>query len=67
MLLAETFEENVKQCSVSRMANRHQNIKLIVLYDLYINKTWDNFLPEEKISNRPHMNVLNEDTTLSCI
>lgn len=64
VLLAETFEENVKQCSVSRMVNLPQNINLVVLYDLYISKKWDIYLPEEKISNRPHVNVLNDDTAL---
>ena len=46
------------------MANQLQNIKLVVLYDDYINKKWDIYLPEEKISNRPHVNVLNDDTAL---
>jgi hypothetical protein len=63
MLLAETFEENVK-CSVAIMANLPQNINLAVLYDLYINKKWDIYLPEEKISNRPYVNVLNDDAAL---
>jgi ankyrin repeat protein len=62
--VTETFEENVKQCSVSRMVNLPQNINLVVLYDLYIIKNLDIYLPEENISNRPHVNVLNDDTAL---
>ena len=34
------------------------------MYDLYINMKWDIYLHEEKISNRPHVNVLNDDTAL---
>jgi hypothetical protein len=46
------------------MTNVPQNINLVVLYDLYINKKWDIYLPEEKISNRPHVNALNDYTAL---
>jgi hypothetical protein len=35
-----------------------------VLYDLYTNKIWDIYLPEEKISDRPHVNMLNDNTAL---
>ena len=35
-----------------------------MLYDFHIYKKWGIYLPVEKISNRPHLNVLNDDTAL---
>jgi hypothetical protein len=46
------------------MANLPQNINLVVLYDLHIYMKWGIYLPVEKIYNRPHVNVLDDDTAL---
>jgi ankyrin repeat protein len=64
MLLAEMFEENVKQCYLSGMVNLPEHINLVLLYDLYIKKKWDIYLSEKKISDRTNVNVLNDDAAL---
>ena len=52
MLLAEMFEENLKQCSTSRTIKLLEHINVSMLYDSYVNKKWDIYLGEKKKSDR---------------
>jgi ankyrin repeat protein len=64
MLLAEIFEENLKQCSTSTTVELPESINLLVLYDLYVKKKWDIYLSEKKCSDRTNVNVLTENAAL---
>jgi hypothetical protein len=64
LLLAEGFEENLKQCSTSNTIELPENINLFMLYNLYVNKKWDIYLTDKKISDRTNVNVLTDDEAL---
>jgi len=64
LLLAEVFEENLKQCSTSTTTGLPENINIFMLYNLYVNKKWDIYLTDKKNSDRTNVNVLTDDETL---
>ena len=64
MLLAEVFDENLKQCSTAKTVELPENINHVMLYDLYVNKKWDIYLSEKKFSDRTNVNVRTDDDVL---
>jgi ankyrin repeat protein len=64
MLLAEVFEENIKQCSTARKIHLPQNINIVKIYDFYVKKKWSVYLSEKKLSDRTNVNVLSDDEAL---
>jgi len=61
LLLAEMFEGNLKECSTSTKVELPENINLVIFYDLYMNKKWDSYLSDRKLSDRTNVNVLTDD------
>jgi hypothetical protein len=47
LLLAEMFEENLKQCSISSALELHENINIFMLYCLYVKNKWDIYLSDK--------------------
>jgi hypothetical protein len=64
LLLAEMFEGNLKESSTSTNVELPENINLVVLHDLYVNKQWDIYLSDRKLSDRTKVNVLTDDVAL---
>jgi ankyrin repeat protein len=64
MLLAEVFEECLKQSSTLRTAELPKNINILMLYDRYVEKKWNIYLSEKKLSDRTNVNVLTDDEAL---
>jgi len=55
LLLAEMFIENMKKYSKSTTVEFIEHINIAKLYDLYIEKLWDIYLPDKKISHQTHV------------
>jgi ankyrin repeat protein len=63
-LLAEMFEENVKEYSTSTTVDLPEQINIVVLYDLYVQKKWDIYLLDKKLSDRTNVMVHNDNEEL---
>jgi hypothetical protein len=64
LLLGEMFEEYVQQYSTPATVELPEHINVVMLYDLYVEKKWDIYLSEKKISDRTNVNVLIDDAAL---
>ena len=64
MLLAEVCEDNLNQCSTSRMVELPEHINLPLFYDFYVKKKWDIYLSKKELSDRTNVNVLTDDDSL---
>jgi hypothetical protein len=64
LLLAEMFERNVKEYSTSTTVDLPEQINIVMLYDLYVEKKWDIYLSEKKLSDRTNVMVHNDDVEL---
>ena len=61
LLLAEMFVGNLKECSTSTNVELPEHINIVVLFYLYMEKKWDIYLSEKKLSERTNVNVLSDD------
>lgn len=61
MLLAELFEDNVKKCCTSSTVEVPGNINIAILNYLYLNKKWEIYLSEKKLSYRTNVYVFADD------
>jgi len=63
-LLAEMFKGSVKECSTSKSVQLPEYINTVMLYDLYVEKKWDIYLSDKKLSDRTNVNAQNDDAEL---
>jgi energy-coupling factor transporter ATP-binding protein EcfA2 len=63
-LLAEMFKGNVKEYSLSTTVKLPEHINTVMLYDLYVEKKWDIYLSDKKLSDRTNVNAQNDDVEL---
>jgi len=64
VLLAEMFEEYLQQYSTAATVELPDHINVVMLYDRYVEKKWDIYLSEKKVSDRTNVNVLTDDNAL---
>jgi len=64
VLLAEMFEEYLQQYSTAATVELPDHINVVMLYDSYVEKKWDIYLSEKKVSDRTNVNVLTDDNAL---
>jgi len=58
------FKENAKKYSTSETAELPEHINILMLYDLYVEKKWDIYLSDKKLSDRTNVNAQNDDVEL---
>jgi len=64
LLLAETFEGSLKQCTTVGTVDLPEHINVVMLYDFYVEKKWDIYLAEKKKSDQTNLNALTDDNAL---
>jgi len=63
-LLAEMFKGDLKKYSVSENVELPEHINILMLYDLYVEKKWDIYLSDKKLSDITNVNVQNDEEEL---
>jgi serine/threonine-protein phosphatase 6 regulatory ankyrin repeat subunit B len=59
-LLAETFERNVKEHSISKTVDLPEHINIVMLYDLYVEKKWEIYLSGKMFYDGTNVMVRND-------
>ena len=64
LLLAEMFEEYLKQYSTAATVELPEYINVVMLYDRYVGKKWDIYLSDKRASDRTNVSVQTDDVEL---
>jgi ankyrin repeat protein/energy-coupling factor transporter ATP-binding protein EcfA2 len=63
-LLADMFKENLKEYTTSPAVSLPEYINIVMLYNKYVEKKWDIYLSDKKLSDETNVNAQNDDLEL---